>query len=157
MCVLPRPCGDRDPHKHETRPQPASRYGTRSEEFTDVETSQDAYNGPATLSSPNAPLPESRGDRATLRAILAWLGHVRTPAGRVPTSSVRLVWASLFAHADLATGEAHPRLSTIATLCALSLRCVRTCVRTLESLGLVRSTFRTGHATLYRLTLPQQL
>lgn len=121
-----------------------------------MQDSSDGYNAAPTLSTPNAPLPESRGDRATLRAMLAWLGHVQTPARRAPTHSVRLVWCALFAHADYSSGEAFPRLRVLAELCALSLRCVRNAIRTLEALGLVRSQFRTGHATLYRLTLPTQ-
>lgn len=113
------------------------------------------YTGSLPLASPAYPLPESKGDRATLQTMLAWFGHLEHPGTRGrPTSSVRLVWTALFAHADTDTGIAYPSLPRVALLCALSLRCVRACVRKLEALGLVRPAPRPGRATVYRLTLP---
>lgn len=113
------------------------------------------YTGSLPLASPAYPLPESKGDRATLQTMLAWFGHLEHPGTRGrPTSSVRLVWTALFAHADTDTGIAYPSLPRVAQLCALSLRCVRSCVRKLEALGLVRPAPRPGRATVYRLTLP---
>ena len=113
------------------------------------------YTGSLPLASPALPLPESKGDRATLQTMLAWFGSIEHPGTRGrPTSSVRLVWTALFAHAHTDTGIAYPSLSRVAMLCALSLRCVRSCVRKLEALGLVRPAPRPGRATVYRLTLP---
>lgn len=120
-----------------------------------VNDSQPTYTGSLPLASPALPLPESTGDRATLQTMLAWFGSIEHPGTRGrPTSSVRLVWTTLFAHADVQTGHAYPSLPRVAALCALSLRCVRSCVRKLEALGLVRSAPRPGRATVYRLTLP---
>jgi hypothetical protein len=117
--------------------------------------SQPTYTGSLPLASPAVPLPESTGDRATLQTMLAWFGSIEHPGTRGrPTSSVRLVWTALFAHADVQTGHAYPSLPRVAALCALSLRCVRSCVRKLEALGLVRNAPRPGRATVYRLTLP---
>lgn len=162
--------------------------------------SRSNYTAPLPLASPAQPLPESRGDRAVLRTMLAWFSALEagepctvadlaapaehpgnnspeqldasapdeiaaTPATNAPTaqqrrrrgrpsSAVRLVWCALFSHADLHTGVAYPALPTVAELCALSLRCVRTSMRRLEALGLLKGQRRPGRATLYRLTLP---
>lgn len=112
------------------------------------------YTAPAAVSSPTGTIPEASGDRATLRVMLSWLGHVQLPNGRSPTPYDRLVWAALFAHCDVQTQAAFPSLPHIAGLCAISLRCVRSAVRKLEALGLVRSERRSGRSTVYRLTLP---
>lgn len=115
------------------------------------------YSAAPPLSSPPVQLPqlpESTGDRATLRTLFAWLGHVELPGGRKPTPADRLVWTMLFAHCDLQTQAGFPRLTTVAELTGLSLRAVRGSVRKLEALGLVRSQPRPGRSTIYRLTLP---
>jgi DNA-binding transcriptional ArsR family regulator len=119
--------------------------------------SRTEYSAPAPVSSPPVQLPqlpESTGDRATLRTLFAWLGHVELPSGRKPTPADRLVWTMLFAHCDVQTQAGFPRLTTVAELTGLSLRAVRNSVRKLEALGLVRSQPRPGRSTIYRLTLP---
>lgn len=155
------PPGARLPHKARSAPSNPARYAEGAlHGATNVIDSPNIYTGVLPLASPVVALPESTGDRATLRTVLAWLDGVQHPGtnggparGR-PSSSVRLVWCVLFAHAHLETQQAHPALSTVAHLAGLSLRCVRNCVRRLEALGLVRSQRRPGRVTTYTLTLP---
>lgn len=123
-------------------------------------TREQQYSAQLELSTPGIAAPQfpespGTGDRATIRNVLSWCSAIVSSAGRRIGSLDRLVWTALFGYADLASGSAYPALTTIATLTGVSLRRVRTAVRSLEAVGLLRPHPRPGRPTVYTLLLPE--
>lgn len=103
---------------------------------------------PGPSSTPATPaLPAVIGDRAALRAVLA-RGDL--------TSSARLTWIALFAHADATSGAAWPSVPTLARETGCAVRTVRYALRALERAGLATPARRPGRSTVYRVHLPRQ-